>query len=115
MGLLDDLQPASPRIRPTSLSAEGTELVIDWSDGRRDRLPMLLVRARCPCASCVDEWSGKRLLNVTTLQPDVAARRLTEVGRYAVQVGWSDGHDTGIYSWELLRALGDEHARRQKG
>ena len=97
MGFLDDLRPATARPRPTEISVQADT-------------PLLFLRARCPCAGCVDEWSGKRLLNVTTLRADIRPETLTEVGRYAVQVGWSDGHQTGIYSWELLRRLAEEHA-----
>ena len=49
---------------------------------------------------------------MTTLRTDVRPLSLTEVGRYAVQIGWSDGHQTGIYSWDLLRRLAEEHVGR---
>jgi DUF971 family protein len=110
VSILDDLQPAARRPRPTAIAVEGADLRIDWDDGATHRPPLLMLRARCPCAGCVDEWTGKRLLNVTTLRPDVRPASMTEVGRYAVQVGWSDGHQTGIYSWDLLRRLCEEHA-----
>ncbi len=110
MSILDDLQPAVRRPRPTEVAVEGADLRIVWDDGRTHVTPLLMLRARCPCAGCVDEWTGKRLLNVTTLRTDVRPMTLTEVGRYAVQVGWSDGHQTGIYSWDLLRRLAEEHA-----
>ncbi len=111
MGILDELGPAEKKVRPTAVGTDGSGLVLAWDDGRRDVLPMLLVRARCPCAGCVDEWSGKRLLNVTKLAPDVRAVKLGEVGRYALQISWSDGHESGIYSWDFLRRLADEQAR----
>ncbi len=85
---------------------------IAWDDGVTHHTPLLMLRARCPCAGCVDEWTGKRLLNVTTIRPDVRPVSVTEVGRYAVQLGWSDGHQTGIYSWDLLRRLSEEHVGR---
>jgi DUF971 family protein len=112
VSILDDLQPAIRRPRPTEVSLEGADLRIAWDDGVSHLTPLVMLRARCPCAGCVDEWTGKRLLNVTTIKPDVRPLALTEVGRYAVQVGWSDGHQTGIYSWDLLRRLAEEHAGR---
>ncbi len=110
MGILDDIRPAGKKVRPSELALQGDQLRIAWDSGRTDLLPLLMLRAKCPCAGCVDEWTGKRLLNVTTLRTDVRPVSMSEVGRYAVQIGWSDGHQTGIYSWDLLLRLADEHA-----
>lgn len=111
MGLLDDIKPQQKKVRPLEVALEGDVIRIAWDDGGEHKLPLLLLRSRCPCAGCVDEWTGKRLLNVTTIRPDVRPAAMSEVGRYAVQVRWSDGHDTGIYTWDLLRALAEEHAQ----
>ena len=111
MGLLDDLKPAIRKPRPVDIALETAALRVTWDDGTIDHLPHLFLRTRCPCAGCVDEWTGKRLLNVTTIRPDVHPTSITEVGRYAMQVGWSDGHATGIYSWDLLLELAKEHRK----
>jgi DUF971 family protein len=108
MGILDDLKPQTKKATPTEINAERTDLVLSWSDGHRSRLPFVFLRERCPCAGCVDEWSGKRTVDVAAIPKDVRPLELTPVGRYAIQVGWSDGHNTGIYSWELLRKLETE-------
>ncbi len=110
MGLLDDIAPAPKKPRPTEVALDGDALRVAWDDGTLHRLPLVFLRTRCPCAGCVDEWTGKRLLNVTTIKPDVRPVALTPVGRYALQVGWSDGHDTGIYSWDLFLKLAAELA-----
>ncbi len=81
-------------------------LAITWDDGRTDRLPLDFLRAKCPCAECVDEWTGV----VRVKREDFAGvglKSLEEVGSYAFRIGWSDGHDLGLYTWKLLRRLGD--------
>lgn len=108
MGILDDLTPQRKKPRPRDVAARGAHLAVDWDDGRSSLLPFTFLRARCPCAGCVDEWTGQRTLDPKTIPADVKPWNLGEVGRYALQIEWSDGHTTGIYSWELLRRLADE-------
>ncbi len=66
--------------------------------------------ATAPVAS--QEISGRPRLDPTSVRGDVAPRAITSVGTYAIRVNWSDGHNTGIYSYEYLRALGESHAAR---
>jgi ATP-binding protein involved in chromosome partitioning len=63
------------------------------------------LRIACPCAACVDETTGRRRLDPARIPEDVHARAIRPVGRYAVHIEWSDGHTTGIYSFDLLRRL----------
>jgi len=90
---------------PTRIDLEesGTRIVLAWADGRVSRWTAFELRAACPCASCVDEMSGRRTLEPKDVDPGVAATAYGRVGRYAVQFQWSDGHATGIYSYERLR------------
>lgn len=108
MGILDDLRPAPKKARPTELAVRDERLVVRWDDGKEDRLPLRFLRQRCPCAGCVDENTGKRTLDPESVPVDVRPLGMSEVGRYAIQVDWSDGHSSGIYSWELLRSLANE-------
>jgi len=102
-------------IQPTklSLAADGT-LRIEWSDGPRRVYSVKELRDECPCATCRE----KRALppppatSLTVLSP-AEARTLTllgmkPVGNYAYGIHFSDGHDTGIYTFDLLRELGAE-------
>jgi DUF971 family protein len=109
MGLLDKLKPHTPSIRPTdvAISPEGG-LMMRWDDGKESRFPALWLRARCPCAGCVDEWSGKRTVGEAQVKADVRANNLDPVGRYATRIQWSDGHDAGIYSWDYLLEMRSE-------
>ena len=110
MGILDDLKPQTKKQSPRAVGVQGEALAVDWADGRQSRFLMKLLRERCPCAGCVDEWSGTRTLDPAKIPADIKPISITEVGRYAMQIGWSDGHTTGIYSWELLAKLHDELA-----
>ncbi len=57
------------------------------------------------CARCVYEITGERMVDVEGLDPEVSIADMQLVGNYAVKIRWSDGHDTGLYTWEHLRAL----------
>lgn len=82
--------------------------IIEWSDGRVCDYRLNDLQASCPCAACVDETTGKRLLNKANLNPDVRATRLTNVGRYALRVHFTSGCSNGIYSFDHLIKLGTE-------
>lgn len=80
-------------------------LGIQWSDGHQAVYPVRALRQHCPCAACVDEWTGERRLQADDVPLLIMLQDIQPVGRYAFQFKWSDGHDTGIYSYTLLRAL----------
>lgn len=86
------------------LSDEHT-LFIAWSDGARLAYPLDLLRAKCPCAQCVDEWTGVVRVD-RSMFPGMSLRSLEEVGSYAVRITFSDGHDVGLYTFRNLRQLG---------
>ena len=99
-------------LKPLSLKREGDGLRIEWSDGVATAVPWRTLRAKCPCATCNEE-RGKPVDPFRVLTPqEVAAGApapvaMTPVGRYAYQIKWNDGHDTGIYPLTLLRELGE--------
>ncbi len=88
------------------LEDEGRTLVLGWPDGHEDRVPAFELRALCPCARCVDEITGDRIIRPADVNPAVRAVEVGRVGRYALQITWSDGHSTGIYPYE--RFLGGD-------
>ena len=65
------------------------------------------LRLACGCAQCVDEWSGEGRLDESAVPEDVHPLRIEPVGRYAIQIAWSDGHASGIYPFRRLRELAD--------
>ncbi|WP_437225615.1 DUF971 domain-containing protein [Planctomicrobium sp. SH661] len=80
-------------------------LEIQWSQDKCLRYPFKLLRCECPCASCVNEFTGERILNPDTIPESIVPAALNFSGNYALKVDWSDGHNTGIYTWEQLNIL----------
>ena len=85
-------------------------LSVLWEDGRQGHFDVRDLRLACPCALCVEEMSGRALLDPSKVRPDVAPVTLTSVGSYGIAIKWSDGHSTGIYSFQNLRALAERGA-----
>jgi len=83
-------------------------LSIRWDDGKTTKVGARDLRVGCPCALCVDEMTGQRTLDPATVPQDVSIREMSPVGNYAVRVVFSDGHETGLFDWRLLRALSKE-------
>jgi len=81
---------------------------ITWSDGDPVAIPFRYLRGRCPCASCVNEFSGERVVDVADIPVGIAVASGQLVGNYAVKIKWNDQHDTGLYTWEHLRNLCDQ-------
>jgi len=93
-------------IRPQQIRQSGPRhLAITWSDGVESVYEVRALRLACACAHCVDEWTGAETLDPESVPVDVEPRRIAPVGRYAIQIDWSDGHSTGIYSFRRLRDL----------
>ena len=81
------------------------DVKIAWQDGHESVYPARALRLACPCAGCVDEITGVIRVIATSIPEDVHPLSIELVGRYAITLQWSDGHHTGIYSFELLRKL----------
>lgn len=105
MGLLDKLSPRKQEPHPPeAIDVTGAgEVRITWPGGPDVTIPAFRLRDLCPCAQCVDEGSGKKILDPATIPSDIRPLEIAMVGNYAVQITWSDQHSTGIYSWRTLR------------
>ena len=96
------------RYQPTGIRQCGPrELQVDWSDGAESCFEVRQLRLACNCAHCVDEWTGEDRLDASTIPDDVHPLKIQSVGRYAIQIDWSDGHSTGIYAFRQLRELAE--------
>lgn len=83
-------------------------LTLTWDDGHASDFSFRLLRDECPCAEC----KGESVLLHTyppaeqSQHPQrYALKGIQKVGSYAIQITWGDGHDTGLYAWEYLRAI----------
>ena len=88
------------------LRRDARTLSILWEDGQRDDFDLRELRLACRCALCVEEISGRPLLDPKTVRSDVTPQQILSVGNYAIAFHWNDGHNTGIHSFNDLRALG---------
>ncbi len=95
--------------RPLEITRAGErDVKIRWNDGAETVYPARVLRLACPCASCSDEVTGRRILREESVALDVRPVAIEPVGRYAICIHWNDGHSTGIYTWERLRELAQE-------
>ena len=100
--------------RPTDLQiVEDNALIIKWNDGQQRRYSFRELRDACPCATCHEKRTGEQ--QPPTLLPVLSAAEaeslriegMKPVGSYAYTIAFSDGHDTGIFSFDLLQQLGE--------
>jgi len=98
--------PADVRLR-----LKEQELRITWADGRVSVYPLAYLRANCPCAVCRAERGQREKTALPILSPSaVESIKAVDgglVGNYAIQITWSDGHNTGIFDFRYLRQLGE--------
>ena len=107
---MGDSQTNAPP-RRIQINREIGEMVLEWRDGGRSRIGLAVLRQQCPCAICSgqrEQQEAEKGLHVLTGEELVVSNEVTgvdSVGRYAVQIRWADGHDTGIYTYQTLRRL----------
>ena len=87
---------------------------IDWRDGHHSSYPLAHLRDECPCATCTGAhgtqpqksgYSKPDASPFPMFKPALKMLSVEPVGNYAIRIDWSDGHNSGIYSWEHLRAV----------
>lgn len=98
---------AAPSVTPTHIgpTPDAKRLTIAWQDGHESAYTPRYLRLLCPCAGCIDEMTGRPILDPRSVPPDVYPLAINYVGRYALRFSWSDGHDTGLYTFEQLRRV----------
>ncbi len=102
---------SGPAVEPREIMQEGGRaLRISWADGRECRYGAAELRRACPCAQCVNEWTGEQVLDPAGVPDEITVEGVEIVGRYALNFRWSDNHDAGIYSFRYLRELCEKEA-----
>jgi len=102
----DTADRRGPAIEPREIKHEDDfTLRITWGDGCECLYRAAELRRSCPCAQCVNEWTGERVLKPDTISEQMEIKDMSIVGRYALNFRWSDNHETGIYSFRYLREL----------
>ncbi len=112
----DLMDRRGPSIEPREIKQDGDSgLRITWGDGLVCILVAPELRRACPCAQCVNEWTGQRMLKADSIADDLTISNVEIVGRYALNFKWSDRHETGIYSFRYLRELCEKNEAEQLG
>ncbi len=102
------LTPTTPNAESLTVHGASRVLEIGFSNGANFRIPFELMRVYSPSAEVQGHGPGQEVLQ--TGKRDVALLDLEPVGNYAVKPTFSDGHDTGLFTWEYLYFLGDQQA-----
>ena len=87
------------------VSFDGQHIRLKFPDGKENVLDSRQVRLACQCAVCVNEITGKKILNPAKIRPDIAPKEITPLGNYAVGISWNDGHSSGIYPYTMLEQI----------
>ena len=111
--------PLDSRKKPTAVNVHvktGAGVDITWADGHVSHYEFAYLREECPCATCNDTREKKSALGevasafksspvLPMFKPKPRAQAATQVGNYAIQISFTDGHSTGIYSYDHLRNI----------
>ncbi|MBX9872449.1 MAG: DUF971 domain-containing protein [Burkholderiaceae bacterium] len=103
------LQAGAPTPQDLTVHSKSRVLEISFSDGKTFRIPFELMRVYSPSAEVQGHGPGQEVLQ--TGKRDVALAGLEPVGNYGVKPTFSDGHDSGIYTWDYLYQLGAQQER----
>lgn len=93
-------------VRLVALRRRADGIVFGWDPGGERWVRARELRLACPCAHCVHELTGRRLLDPAEVAESVAVRDMQPTGHYGYRILFDDGHDSGIYTLELLAGLG---------
>ncbi len=109
--------PLDERKKPTAVKIHvktGAGVDISWADGHLSHFEFPYLRDNCPCATCNDERAKKEAMAAFSApssavlpmyKPKPRAQAATQVGNYAIQIQFTDGHSTGIFSYDYLRSM----------
>ena len=98
--------PGNTRQRPPqNVRLEEDGVHVDWADEHEGFYPYRYLRSECPCAHCVEEMTGRRMVFLNDIEPDVFALDWIQIGNYAISFLFSAAHDTGIYTFQRLKEM----------
>lgn len=104
------LQVQDSKMKPNKIqSIENEYLLIYWDDGSKSKIRLMDLRKYCPCAICSEnrehhqDWS-----HVFFTSSELTITEIKIVGHYALNIIWADGHNTGIYEFDMLKKMNSE-------
>ena len=98
------MQPVSIKVRKSN------DIFIKWDDGSTSEIDLKKLREFCPCATCLTfrDRQGKDYIPIF-IENQLKIANIQQIGSYAIQVTWKDGHNTGIYEFSFLKNLGSKN------
>jgi ATP-binding protein involved in chromosome partitioning len=103
---IDIMKASGNLIEPEHVELiENSDLQMRWPDGHQSVYTPYHLRVNCRCANCIDENTGLQTLDPALIPLDIKINDIKSVGRYAIAIAFSDGHNTGIYTFKRLREL----------
>ena len=85
-------------------------LELVWSDDDVSRIPFRAIRQDCRCAACIDELTGRQILDRESVPEAIVPDHVSLTGNYALKIVWSDGHGSGLFTWNHLREIAESLA-----
>jgi len=95
-------QPQTSQMDLKDAGYRDGHVVLVMSDGRELTAKAFDLRAKCACALCVSEVTGKTLIDIKKIPADINPQEILPLGNYAVGITWSDGHSSGIYPYSMF-------------
>jgi len=102
---LTNAQEQAKLYETEEMSITDSGMKVTWTDGKSVELDAHKVRLECPCASCVNEHTGEKMITSGQIPANIKILGLSPVGRYGVAINFSDGHKTGIYKFKTLKEM----------
>lgn len=100
----------TPHPHPTEIRYNEEEglLKMTFSDGEQHDYDTRILRGYCPCAHCQGHGSLPHKFNPIRSESAITVADVSQVGGYAICIAWEDGHNTGVYSFEMLRKIAED-------
>ncbi len=92
-------------LRPT-INFDDESIYVGWPDAKKSKSRHVDLRESCPCAVCVNEFTGEKTIKKRDIRRDIKPEDIVHLGNYALQIVWNDGHSSGIYPYNLIHKLG---------
>ncbi|MFU8811390.1 MAG: DUF971 domain-containing protein [Balneolaceae bacterium] len=111
----------SAKTTPKSIDVQNSDqvLVIRWQDGVEHKLGLFGLRKNCPCVECRGghDKMGQYEIGLFLSDPpaDYRVVHAEAVGNHALKISWDDGHNAGMYRWDLLRSMGEAVEAKSAG
>jgi len=108
------------RVQPTSIDVSNSDQVLSiaWADGHTSRFSLFGLRKNCPCVECRGghDKMGRFEPELFLVEPTRTYKVVNAktVGNHALKIDWDDGHNSGMYRWDLLRQMDEAVQARKK-